>query len=379
MTKNVFLLMCAVGVLGANVLMLSPIASAVAVSFPGAGAGDVLGAAAVYGLCTALSALTLAPLNDRFGADRALLVAYAALSLALLASGITPSLGGLVLAQGFAGVASGVALPAIHGLAAHVAPPGRAAQTMGIVLTGWTLSTVAGVSLAALATEIFGWRSVYICLGLLGLGLTGLLASAHLDAPRGRVTSPLTALRVPGVGRALAMMGLLMLAFYGVYTFSGPQITERLGRSTAAAGLLPLLYGLGFGASAWLDHHIDRLGPERAAGSLYGGMIAVYLAIAAAAGEFRALLAMAFVWGVVQHLSLNLTVGRLTALDPAQRGAILGLNSTITYLAVFAGAAGGRPVFETAGFPALALIAAGLLVVVTLEARMKGAWSVPAR
>lgn len=360
-------LMASVGVIGANGLLLSPIASAVA---PGLSASvdEVLLAAAAYGLCTAASALVLAPVSDRVGADRALPAALSCLALSLVASALAPVVWLFWVAQGLAGLATGVALPATYALAAHSAPPGAEARTMGRVVSGWTLSLVAGVTLAALLTDLVGWRWVYGGMGITTCAVILLLLRRPIPAPRGVATSPLTALSVPGILPALAAMGALMLAFYLCYTYLGAHVTGPLGRSTAAAGLVALSYGVGFGLAAFADPMLDRVGPRRAAGPLFGITILLYLGMVWASASYAALLATAFLWGLTQHLGLTLAVGRLTALDPRQRGAILGLNSAITYVAVFGGATLGGVLMRHFGFASLPVVSAILLLCLTVEA-----------
>lgn len=374
MTRPILLLLLSVGIVGVTALMLSPIASAVADGLPGATAQGVLFGAAIYGAATALSALALAPQADRFGADRSLQVALFVLSLGFIAASISPSLPAFLGAQAMLGLATGLALPSAYALAAHAAPPGREAQTMGLVLSGWTLSLVAGVSLAAFGADILGWRSMFLALALMASAVLVGVRRTGFQAPRGRVTSPLTGLRVPGIWRALAMMGALMLGFYTTYTFIGTHVTQTLGRSTAAAGLVPLIYGLGFGATTLLDRYIDRLGPARTARPLFAFNVLLYIAMSFAAPSFNTLLFLAFIWGFTQHLGLNLAVGRLTVLDPHQRGAILGLNSCVTYIMVFVGAAAGGVIFSQTGFSALPLVSAALLAYLTVEAGTRSAW-----
>lgn len=81
-SRRVLLLTAAIAVIGANSLALSPIAATVAASFAGRSAADVVTAAALYGLATAFSALMLASLSNRIGAERALVRALLVLSLA---------------------------------------------------------------------------------------------------------------------------------------------------------------------------------------------------------------------------------------------------------------------------------------------------------
>src|SRR5262245_59198918 len=157
-----------IGVIGCNSLGLGPIAPAVALSL-GATVPAVMTAASAFGLGTAASALFLARHIDRFGQWRMLRLAIAVLAVALVLSALATSVAWLVAAQLVAGIASGVALPAIYGGAAAVAPRGRESRTIGIVLTGWTLSMVAGVSLSALVADLFHWRAVYAAIAVLAL------------------------------------------------------------------------------------------------------------------------------------------------------------------------------------------------------------------
>ena len=62
--------------------------------------------------------------------------------------------------------------------------------------------------------------------------------------------------------------------------------------------------------------------------------------MAAASGSYEAMLAVVFFWGLANHFGLNVLIMRLTALDPIRRGAIMGLNSGVTYLALFGGTIG---------------------------------------
>lgn len=358
-SRSVLLLTGSVAIIGANSLLLSPIAGAVASSLPGVDAAGVMVAAAIYGLGTALSALTLAPIADRIGPEKVLWRSMMGLIAALTASAAAPTLAVLCVAQGVAGIAAGAALPAIYGLSAQVAPKGRESETLGVVLTGWTLSLVAGVSMSALLADFAHWRAVYLVLAVLAVAVTSMLRRGNDWGVRdftGTATSPLTALRVPGIGRALMVCAAYMIAFYGLYSYLGAHLQGVLGQSVAAAGLAPLAYGIGFGAAVPLDRMIDKFGAERVSVPAFAALALVYAAMASAAMSFALLVGICLLWGLLNHLGLNLIVGRLTALDVSQRGAIMGLYSAVTYLGVFAGALAYRPVFEAHGLAACALL-----------------------
>ncbi len=354
------LLMAAVTIVGSNSLALSPIALEIGQSFGGAGAREVLIAASLFGAGTAGAAVGIAPFADRIGLSHALFVALCVLVAGMVGTALAPTLAVLWLAQGVAGLGSGVALPATYGLASEVAPRGREATFLGRVLMGWTLSLVFGASAAALIAEVAGWRAVHGALAGLGsVVLLALLAAPRMgEARAAQGATPWAALRVPGIGAALAVAGGYMAAFYGLYAYVAPHLQAGLGWPVWMVGAVPLVYGIGFGAAALGDPWIDRFGPRRVAPWVFGALVLLYLGVAAVAGSGWALVAACLPWGVINHLGLNLIVGRLAGLDPARRGAVLGLNSGVTYLAMFA----ATPVFGLveagAGFAACAVLAA---------------------
>jgi DHA1 family inner membrane transport protein len=359
----VWLLMLSISIVGSNSLVLSPIATDVATSFSRSSATDVMLASAIYGAATAISALVLAPKADQIGLRRALFLALAGMCFAMAICASASALWVLIAGQALAGLAAGLALPAIYGLAAEIAPNGRESETLGKVLTGWTLSLVAGVSLSAVLTDFLHWRVVFSVLGATGLFL--LLALKRHDIsesrPVGKATSPLAALRIEGLTPILFAVACYMAAFYGLYAYLGTHLTLGLGISTGIAGLAALSYGVGFGVVAPLDRLIDRHGATKSAPTVFAVLLCTYLGIALLAPLGGALIAFCFVWGAANHLGLNILVGQLTALSPGQRATILGLYSAVTYAAMFAGTTAFKFAFEAFGFSVIALLSAACI------------------
>lgn len=356
----------AIAVIGANSLALSPIAGAVAGSFPGEDAAGVMRSAAAYGLATALSALLLAPSIDRVGQREALVGALATLVVALAGAALAPNLRVFGFAQALAGLAAGCALPAIYALSARIARKGRENETLGAVLVGWTVSLVVGGSMSALIADAAHWRYVFAVLSLVA-------GWAALSVYRGEgwpprveydgAGTPLAALHLSGMASSLLLVATYMTAFYGLYTYLGPHLTEQLGWSTASAGLAPVAYGVGFGAAAFVDRFLDRWGASVAAPFVFLGLGLVYVALAGTAADGWMLIALCFAWGLANHVGVNLIITRLIALDPSRSGAIMGLYSTVTYLAVFAGATLYQPLFRMAGFAGCAFASAACVAV----------------
>jgi len=369
-----YVLTFCIAVVGSNSLVLGPIAPEVARSL-GVSVAFVMSAASAFGLGTAASALLAARHVDRIGARRMLAGAMVLLAAALAASAAAPGAVVLALAQLCAGLASGIALPAVYSSAAAVAPPGRESRTIGVVLTGWTLSMVAGVSLSAALADWVHWRAVYAVVAVLAVLAAAAvrisLRPAAVPASGHASPSPLAALRIAGVAPLLVACAAFMAAFYGMYGYLGDHLHSRLGEPVSANGIAALVYGIGFGSAALLDGVVDRLGARRVMPFAFLAVAGVYLAFAVAGATFHAVLVIVLAWGLTNHFGLNVLIMRLSSLDPARRGTVMGLNSAVTYLAVFLGTAGFAPVYEGYGFAAAARVAVALMLV----AAMAGIWA----
>ncbi|MGX5733091.1 MFS transporter [Bosea thiooxidans] len=360
-----------IAVIGSNSLVLGPIAPQVAESF-GRATPAVMTASGAFGIGTALAAILLGRLIDRFGAGLTLRAALCLFTLALAASAVAPALPVLVAAQFVAGLAAGVALPSIYTLAAAVAPARRESDTIGIVLSGWTLSMVAGVSLSAVMADSVGWRFVYAFAAVAGTFalLVAMMMKLRGASAASTTSSPLAALRVSGVVPLLIACAGFMASFYGVYAYIGDHLHRALGLSLSANGLLALTYGLGFGAAAFLDGLIDRFDAGRFLPAMFLAVGGVYLVMGAASGSYVLTLAAVFFWGLANHFALNVLILRLGALDPARRGAVMGLNSGVTYLALFLGTASFGSLYAATEFAILPIAAAGLMLLAALSASL---------
>ena len=364
----IWLLCLGVAVIGSNSLLLSPILGDVsaALAAPPATIARAIGS---YGGATACSALLLAPRIDAIGPARALYVAMSILSLSLFGSSLAGDWLALTSAQAVAGAAAGIALPATYALATSL--PGRtAAETLGRVLTGWSISLVAGIPTAALIAERAGWRWAYAAVA----ALAGVVAfgawftssgGAPISEPTARPSWRKLLMRSPI--RILLMACLAyMTAFYSVYAFLGEQLRQTLGATASSAALVASAYGVGFGAASFLDRAIDRIGARRLFPIVLMALALLYFAIPLVTRAFWPTTAFALLWGVINHFGLNILVLLLTQFERDARGAVLGLNSAVTYLGALIGAAMGGALFTHINFDAIAYVAGAYLLCAAL-------------
>ncbi len=348
-----------VAIVGANALGLGPVAPAIAQAF-GENTTDVLRASASYGIGTAAGAIFLARFIDSLGARAMLRLALAGLLLALLCSALAINSATLVLAQFVAGLMAGIILPACYAVAASVATRGDESRILAIVLTGWTISLVAGVTISALLAEWLHWRALFIVMaGLAGWVLAMIWTRVPATRNPGQLApSPLRAWRVSGVPLLLLRVGLYMMAFYGVYAYLGDHVVNQFGHGVSANAWLSASYGVGFGLAALVGRALDQLDSQRAISATLLALGFVYIALALASGHYLLLLAIALVWGIANHLAVNALIAALGAADPGQRGTVLGLYSAITYLCMSIATLGFGYLYSWSGFIALCYCAA---------------------
>ncbi|MHA6627543.1 MFS transporter [Pseudonocardia sichuanensis] len=348
-------------VVGAQAFVLAPLLPDIAAGL-GTGAAEAGRALSAYGIGIVASALVLGRRLDGVPRRTVLLAGMGALAVATAGSALAGHWAVLALAQLVGGVGVGVVLPATYALTTELAPPGAAARATGRVLTGWSIALVAGVPLATVLGDAVGWRAAFAALaGLCGLQMALYALLPATTAPGAGGGALGAALRAPGVRGLLAGVLAYMSAFYGVFAFAGVAVREAHGGGATTAGLLALCYGVGFGLAAVVDRLLDRWGAARLVAPALALLALVYVTLALTIGSLSAFLAVALVWGLVNHVGLTVLVSGLAAAAPVLRGAVLALNTAATYGgAAVAGALAG-PLYEAAGFGALGVAAALLL------------------
>ena len=134
---------------------------------------------AAYTLAAGVSGLAAATYVDRFDRKHLLLTLYVLFALATLACGLAPGYGFLMVARVAAGVFGGVLSALAQTIVADVIPFERRGRAMGIVMSSFSVSTVAGVPLGLFLATHLGWQAPFIGIAVLS-GVLALAAAATL-------------------------------------------------------------------------------------------------------------------------------------------------------------------------------------------------------
>ncbi len=123
-----------------------------------------------------LGAMLLAPLADRIGRRRVIVLSCVAFGIGTLLTLLVDSLSALLVLRFFTGLGLGSALPNAIGLASEYAPHKRRALIVMFVGSGISLGAIGAGAAAAQLVAPFGWRVVFLVGGILPLLLAAALA-----------------------------------------------------------------------------------------------------------------------------------------------------------------------------------------------------------
>ena len=353
---STYILTLCIGIIGSNSLLLAPIAPVVAISFSKS-VPNVMLASSAFGLGTGFSALFLARYIDVFGAFRSIKISMLTISLSTLLSAVSPNLLSLIFSQLTAGLATGIAIPAIYVATSFISPPSLEKKTLGIVLVGWTLSLVAGVSFSSLIAENSNWRYVYFLLSSLNvISITLLHFSVKNETPCIRKTnSPLKILNNKEIVHQLIICAAIMTSFYGVYSFLGDYIFTKLQKPLSANGISSILYGIGFGSVALfrgkLKHICENLNFSTALLILSLNYLSIFFS-----EKYIAICIFMTTLGCINHIAVNSLIAKLNYAGGDEKGNVMGLNSAVTYFSVFISGSALGFLYSIFGFKTIVLI-----------------------
>ena len=315
---------------------------------------------------TAVVAAVVAPLTA-FGIGqmdrRRVMLLLTALLLASNALAVAASsLGVLLVARVMLGVALGAFWSLSGALAMRLAPPGRLAWALAVILTGVSVATVCAAPIGAWMGAQWGWRSAFMAAGavtvLSWLGqwfsLPPLPARDRADL---RLLGRLLADRQ--VRTALIAVLLMIAGQFAAFTYIRPLMQDGAHLSINAVSATLLAYGVG----GFLGNLVGGAMAERDERRLLiaaGVTLALVMAALLIGGRSAGLTSVAIaLWGFA---FAGLPIGFQTWVvraAPDHAEAAGGLLVTAFQVAIATGAVGGGllvDAFGVQGAPAMALV-----------------------
>lgn len=231
-------------------------------------AGHVISA---YALGVVLGAPVLAVLTAGW-ARRALLVALMAVfAIGNFASAMAPGFLSLNLLRFATGLPHGTYFGVAALVATALAPPGRRARAVGMVMLGLTIAMLAGVPIAAWLGQIFGWRASFGFVGVIATVAVLLIHRNIPDIAPARGASPwreLDALRRKQVWFTLSTGAIGFGGLFSVFSYIKPTLVEVSGLPLNGVPFVLALFGLGMVLGNLVGSHLADKSLMRTIGGL---------------------------------------------------------------------------------------------------------------
>jgi FSR family fosmidomycin resistance protein-like MFS transporter len=211
---------------------------------------------------------------DRFGARAMLMAGIGLFASAILLIGVAGSFWPMVPLVVAAGIGNSVFHPADYSILTSAVRKEWMARAYGVHQLGgnlgWAVAPVAVLTL----TQLFGWRSALVLLGLFGYLLLAIVCwqgkalavgdakSAHARVAAGPRTAPLQLLLAPAILLCFAYFAMLSMALTGFQSFLPAALNTAHGTPLGIAGWALTGYLLGGAAGilfgGWLADHSRR-------------------------------------------------------------------------------------------------------------------------
>ncbi len=222
-----------------------------------------------YTFAAGISGLAASTYIDRFERKRLLLVLYVLFGLATLACALAPTYAALMGARLLAGAFGGVLGAVSTTIVSDVIPFERRGRAMSVVMSSFSLASVAGIPLGLWLATTVNWHAPFFMLAVLCALLASVAAwslpklDAHLAMARSQ--SPLHNLRTVLMDanhlRAFAFAACMMFAGFLVVPFITLYTTSTVGIRMADVPWVYLCGGLATLASArYVGRLTDRVG-----------------------------------------------------------------------------------------------------------------------
>lgn len=333
---------------GLDSFIISPLLPPMASSLNGS-PRDVAIGVTTYAIAYAVGAPLLAPMGDRYNPKIIATLGIVIFATSTIATSFQNTLTGFYVVRAIAGIGGAMYTPNIQAYISRRYEASLRAKLIGIVMAGLSASIVLGIPIGSWAASILSWRQVFPAIAAIGLTAGFILITtgskyetSGVDSSVDRsVATYVKALSRSEVKYALGSTLAWMTAFYGVYTFLGSFLQERLSITVAEVGMYLMVYGIGnFAATfsaGWVNSRIGS-GPRSVAifGALNIGSVIVLTTMPLSP---IVVMTIFLVWAASQGYAVTALIGIAAGSAPAQASTVLALNSSCIYVGLALGSA----------------------------------------
>ncbi|MFF3703241.1 MULTISPECIES: MFS transporter [Pseudomonas] len=341
--------------------LLPDVASDLGVSIPGAG-WLVTG----YALGVAIGAPFMALATARLPRKAALVALMGVFIIGNLLCALATDYNVLMFARVVTALCHGAFFGIGSVVAANLVPANRRASAVALMFTGLTLANVLGVPLGTALGQVYGWRSTFWAVTVIGvIALIGLIRFLPIkrDEEKLDMRAELAALKGAGIWLSLSMTVLFSASMFALFTYVAPLLGDVTGVSPRGVTWTLLLIGLGLTLGNILG---GKLADRRLAATLMGVFAAMAVISTALSWTSTALIPAEitlFLWATAAFAAVPALQVNVVSFGKAAPNLVSTLNIGAFNLGNALGAwVGGTVIDQGLGLTRVPLAAAALAV-----------------
>lgn len=297
---------------------------------------------AAYTISAGLAALLASRFLDRFGRKSTLLSMYLGFVIGTGLCAIAWNYGALLAARVVAGAFGGVAAAVVLAAVGDAFPMERRGLAMGVIMSAFSVASIAGLPLGLWLAEAFGWQSPFVVLAGLGVIVLGVAVvtlppmRGHLDHSQPHDGSLITLIANPKHVRAYLLTTSIVFVTFTVAPYLPTFLKANVGVQQHELKWMYLFGGI---ATLMTLTYIGRLSDRFGKLRMFRWLAVATIVSIGLLTHMSAGLSLASVLTVTTFMMIA-TSGRMVpamalitaSAMPAERGGFMSVNSAVQHL-----------------------------------------------
>lgn len=326
-------------------------------------AGYVISA---YALGVVVGAPVIAVLAARMSRRNLLLALMAVFAAGNLLSAFAPDFNSFFILRFLTGLPHGAYFGVAALVAASMVPFNMRARSVGWVMLGLTIATLAGTPITAFFGQLLNWRVAFMFVGAIGV-LTVALIAIYLPrdkvAEGASISRELSAFQRPQVLLTLAIAATGFGGMFAVFSYIAPVVTDVANMPVAMVPIILALFGVGMNVGNLVGSKLADMSLMGTIGSMLAFNIAIMLMFATTSASPYLLCLSVFLVGCTFAAGPAVQTRLMDVAADAQTLAAASMHSAFNVANALGAWLGGLVIAAGYGYAATGYVGAAVSVI----------------